>query len=82
MTTWTRPHTNPFAAIKEAATNAGKPQDYNKALSQLARSADWETFDSVNYLDELLQEIAGATNIVCQYSLEGLTTHYRACYDL
>lgn len=82
-TIWTEWHENPFMAIKAAAIARGKPEDYEKALDELRKSAEWPLFWPDSYLDELLQEIAGATNIVCQYdSTEiGAKPKFRAAYD-
>jgi hypothetical protein len=73
-TNWSGLHSNPFAAIHEI----GKPDDIEKAKQVFVGSMGWENFDHQNYLDDLLQEIGGKTNIVVQYLPEG----YRAAYDI
>lgn len=77
-TQWTAWHTNPFAAVKAAAEANHTPGDYDKAIGVLADSTKWSAIDST-YLDDLLQEIAGATNIVVQSGDGGNT--WRAAYD-
>ncbi|MCW0053980.1 hypothetical protein OIV36_31420, partial [Burkholderia pseudomallei] len=64
---WSAWSDNPFKAIKAAAEARGTPEDYGRALDVLRASAEWENFDLDCYLDDVLQEIAGQTNIVCQY---------------
>jgi hypothetical protein len=81
---WTDWFENPFKAIKAAAEARGTPQDYGLALDVLRESAEWDIFTSANFLDDVLQEIAGKTNIVCQYDDERRfqsTATYRAAYD-
>ncbi len=77
-TQWTAWHANPFAAIKEAAETNGTPDDLEKAKTTLAEVTAWPSVDASTMMDDLLQEIAGATNIVVQYDLKGA---YRAAYD-
>jgi hypothetical protein len=79
MTQWTSPFTNPFQAIRAASDFAGRPQDFEKAKEIFIGSMNWPTFSPNDYLDDLLQEIAGKTNIVVQYIGVG---NYRAAYDL
>lgn len=82
MTQWTLPYTNPFQAIKAAALMRGKPEDFQRALAVFAESAEWSNFDRCEYLDDLLEEIAGRTNIVVQYIDNGNSvSEYRAAYD-
>jgi hypothetical protein len=81
MRQWTAVFENPFAAIREAANAAGKPQDFQKALFELSKVPAWTLFDSKGFLDDVLQEISGATNIVCEHVRDGHTTRYRAAYD-
>lgn len=78
---WTPWMTNPFQAIKAAAEQAARPELFCAAVSILGESTRWENFDADDYLDDLLQEIAGHTNIVCQYEKIGLTTRYRAIWE-
>ena len=80
MTTWSQWHPNPFTAISEIA----KPGDFGKALLQLQHSAFcWDAWDPESYVDDLLAEIAGATNIVVQIESPSLFEQklYRAAYD-
>lgn len=79
MTQWTLPYTNPFQAIRAAADMNGTPDDLEEAKRVFAASTEWSAFDYDNYLDDLLQEIAGKTNIVVQYLGDG---EYRAAYDI
>jgi hypothetical protein len=74
---------NPFKAIKAAAEARGTPADYDRALDVLRASAEWADFSSDHFLDDLLQEIAGETNIVCQYGDRGIHSArvFRAAYD-
>jgi hypothetical protein len=81
-TQWSAWCDNPFKAIKAAADARGTPADYERALDVLRASAEWENFDLENYLDDVLQEIGGETNIVCQYDGDKATgLRYRAAYD-
>lgn len=81
-TQWSAWGDNPFKAIKAAADARGTPADYERALDVLRASAEWENFTLDNYVDDVLQQIAGETNIVCQYDdnkTSGL--RFRAAYD-
>lgn len=75
---WTPPHANPFDCICTAAVNNGTPDDFKKAQCILMESMAWTSFNTESYLDDLLQEIAGATGIVVQYLPDG---RYRARYS-
>ncbi len=55
----------------------GLPDDIEHARQLLNDSMSWQNFDHQNFVDDLLQEIAGKTNIVVQYLPEG----YRATYN-
>ncbi|MBR8189050.1 hypothetical protein KDW82_08260 [Burkholderia vietnamiensis] len=80
---WSDWFNNPFQAIKAAAESHGKPEDYMRALEVLRTSADWDNFDLDTYLDDVLQEIAGETNIVCQSDRDTVTARrFRAAYDV
>lgn len=71
------PFDNPFDAIRAIATR----QDLEIIRSVLMKVPDWKEFNSLTFLDDILQEIAGATNIVIEYELGILPRKYRACYD-
>lgn len=77
---WTDWFENPFHAIKAAAEAAGVPEQFDRVLEVLRESATtWASFDCDQYLDDLLQEIGGDTNIVCEQ--DPATKLYRATYD-
>lgn len=77
---WGDAHKNPFMAIHNLIQKQGDPEDWVKAQEILANSMLWDNFsDPKEYLDDVLQEIAGATNIVFSY-LSNDT--YRAKYDM
>jgi hypothetical protein len=79
---WSDWFDNPFKAIKAASEARGTPNDYDRALDVLRRSAEWENFDFDHYLDDVLQEIGGETNIVCQYDGDRASgRRFRAAYD-
>ncbi|WP_176331408.1 hypothetical protein [Burkholderia vietnamiensis] len=79
---WSDWFDNPFKAIKAASEARGTPNDYDRALDVLRRSAEWENFDFDHYLDDVLQEIGGETNIVCQYDGDKASgRRFRAAYD-
>lgn len=79
---WSDWFDNPFRAIKATAEARGKPEDYMQALEVLRASADWDNLDLGTYLDDVLQEIGGATNIVCQCDRDTVTgRRFRAAYD-
>jgi hypothetical protein len=77
-TAWTGWYTNPFKAIAQAANANGTPEDLEKTRVSLYEIFTWDTVAPGSLMDDLLQEIAGATNIVVQYDRNGL---YRAAYD-
>ncbi|WP_199032187.1 hypothetical protein [Ralstonia sp. ASV6] len=81
--TWTDWFDNPFHAIKAAAEAGGQPAHFGAALRVLLDTASsWELFDSTSLLDDILQEIAEETNIVCQYrEVMGGKHEFRAIYD-
>ncbi|KVX33911.1 hypothetical protein WT31_09565 [Burkholderia territorii] len=80
---WSDWFNNPFQAIKAVTESHGKPEDYMRALDVLRTSAEWDNFDLKTYLDDVLQEIAGETNIVCQYDQDTVTARrFRAAYDV
>lgn len=79
MHQWTKWHKNPFAAVAEAANSNGTPEDIEKTKISLAEVIGWTEVSPHNLMDELLQEIAGETNIVVQYGNSG--EGYRAAYD-
>ena len=82
-TMWTLPFTNPFQAIRAAALQNGTPGDFQRAIEVFVESTDWSNFDRIDYVDDLLQEIAGRTNIVVQYlNNDNPVSEYRAAYDL
>ncbi|MGX0608633.1 hypothetical protein [Ralstonia pickettii] len=77
---WTDWFENPFHAIKAVAEVAGVPEQFDRVLQVMRESATtWTNFDCDQYLDDLLQEIAGATSIVCEQ--DPTTKMYRATYD-
>lgn len=79
---WSAWFDNPFKAIKAAAEACGKPEDHVRALDVLRASAEWENFSLEPYLDDVLQEIAGETNIVCQLASDDFSgRRFRAAYD-
>lgn len=81
--TWSDWFNNPFKAIKAATETHGKPDDYQRALEVLRASTEWDEFALDTYLDDLLQEIAGETNIVCQYDGDTASgRRFRATYDV
>lgn len=75
---WTCPFDNPFKAIKAAAESNKTPGDFSRVVQVLVESTQWTGMTPGNYLDDVLQEIAGVTNIVCQYLEDGT---YQAAYD-
>lgn len=77
---WTEWFENPFHAVKAAADAAGVPGQFELALQELRKSATtWASFDCDQYLDDLLQEVAGATNLVCEQ--DRASKLFRAAYD-
>lgn len=64
---WTSRVSNPFAAIYQAA----KAHNVERAVVDraLLKVAEWDTIDPESFFDDLLQEIAGSTNIVVSYHL-------------
>jgi hypothetical protein len=77
---WSPWYTSPFTAIGEIA----QPGDWPKVKEVVAQSMElWSFIVPEEYLDELLQEIAGWTNIVVQTTSSTGTnpTIYRASYD-
>ncbi len=80
MTKWTDWGRNPFALILEA----GKPYYDPKVLeARLREVVDglplWVQVTPEDFLDDLMEEIAGATNIVAQYNPD--TKCWRAAWD-
>lgn len=76
--TWSEWVPNPFAAIAEVAT----PADRIVAMDILFMTKGWSEVEPESFLDDLLQEIGGKTNIVVQYRREGiLPALFRAAYD-
>lgn len=72
---WRGPYDNPFAAARACAIQHG----INSALElSLCRIADWADFEERNFLDDVLQEIGGDTNIVVQKRDED----WYACLDV
>ncbi len=88
---WSEWHHNPFSAIAEAATKNGKPEDIEKLAGAILEIMSWSEVNEKTLLDDLLQEIAGATGIVVQYVCGGESstendgydfhTSFRAAYD-
>lgn len=77
---WTDWFENPFHAIKAVAEAAGIPEQFDRVLQVLRESATcWTNFNCDQYLDDLLQEIGGATSIVCEQ--DPANKMYRATYD-
>lgn len=76
-TVWTEWQDNPLAAAYEVARR--HDIDTKEVDKLLLGVAAWQQFDAVNFMDDLLQEIAGATNIVVQYSND--SRKFRACLD-
>lgn len=68
MHTWTDPFENPFMAIWIVAKEFGRVDALRESFMNLCT---WNSFDEPTFLDDMLQEIAGATNIVCQKLEEG-----------
>lgn len=81
-TQWSQWFDNPFHAIKAAADANGTPEDFDKAIVSMTEpAAAWyQNFDGANMLDDILQEIAGATNIVVQSDEGKPNLKYRAAY--
>lgn len=79
---WSDWHANPFNAIKEAIETNRTPEDWEKVKSTLLKVTEWPSIDHKDFLDELLQEIAGDTNIIVEYTGEGFERQYRAAYDV
>lgn len=78
---WSEWFENPFHAIKAIAETNGTPCDFEKAIVSLTEvAAAWKSFDAETLLDDVLQEVAGATNIVCQECHH--TRQFRAAYDV
>jgi hypothetical protein len=77
VSTWTEWLPNPFGAVLEAAKANGTPDDFKRVVEVMAETTRWESIDSTSFLDDLLQEIAGVTNIVVQQQ-DG---KFRAAYD-
>lgn len=75
---WSPWFSNPFVAIKFAADANGTPDDIKRAVEVMVESTGWDAINPQEYFDELLQEIAGVTNIVVQYQ----DRTYRAAYDV
>lgn len=77
-TVWTDWNENPLAAAYEVARTYHL--DTKKIDGVLLKVATWQQFEPRDFLDDLLQEIAGETSIVVQYSEDG--KQYRAALDL
>ena len=78
---WSEWFENPFHAIKAIAEANGTPCDFEKAIVSLTEvAAEWQLFDAVTLLDDVLQDVAGATHIVCQQCPH--THQFRAAYDV
>lgn len=75
---WTDWNENPLAAAYEIARI--HHLDTKKIDGVLLKAAAWQQFEPSEFLDDLLQEIAGETSIVVQYSDDG--KQYRAALDL
>lgn len=67
-TLWTPWVVNPLAAVYQVAET--NDIDRTAVDTVLLKAAKWDSFDSECFLDDLLQEIAGATHIVVEYSGE------------
>jgi hypothetical protein len=79
---WTEWTSNPLHAIKKCIDANQTPEDWEKVKTALTESMDiWEQISPATYLDDVLQEVAGATGIVVQYETVGLNTRYKASYD-
>lgn len=63
MHQWTEELDNPFKAAYVVAQEHGLTQKMEQTLRKIF---EWLNFDDVNFMDDLLQEIAGETNIVVQ----------------
>lgn len=77
---WSPWYTSPFTAIAEVAVNG----DWLKVLDVVTQSLElWVSIEPSEYLDDLLHEIAGKTNIVVHTTASTGTnpTIYRASYD-
>ncbi len=77
---WSEWRTSPFTAIDEVAVNG----DWLKVLDVVSQSLElWASIEPSEYLDDLLHEIAGKTNIVVHTtaSTDTSPTIYRASYD-
>lgn len=81
MANWSAWHQNPFKALKEATDARDDAQSYARALVELRKVADWDDFEAEHLMDDLLQEIGGATNYVIQYGSDENHGKYRAIYD-
>jgi len=78
-TVWSHWDTNPFRAAASIAK-----QEHIAAIQQvLLESMTWDSIDPDDFMDGLLQEIAGRTSIVVQYGGYGEygSVRYRATYD-
>lgn len=75
---WSPGFSNPFAAIEFVTKARDTPGDFQRALGVMRESAGWDTIDPKEFVDDLLQEIAGVTNIVVQFDTDGT---WRAAYD-
>ncbi len=71
---WHGPAKNPLAVALEVAQVYGCSGRLYATISAIAR---WEIFDEKDFIEDLLQEIAGATDIVVQYRTDG----WYACMD-
>lgn len=78
QTVWTKWQENPIAAAYEVARVNNI--DTKEVDNVLLKIVTWQQFDAVNFMDDLLQEIAGETNIVVQYSKD--RNEFRAALDL
>jgi len=66
---------NPFEALAVAAKVANKEDELKGVLLGLDK---WQGVDVGNFFDDLMQEIAGATNIVVQQTPDG---SFRAIHE-
>lgn len=78
---WTDWYENPFRALRAATEQQEQPDAYQRMLGVMRESTEWQDFDARNFLDDVLQEIGGATNYVVQYGDGPNIGKFRATLD-
>ena len=76
---WHTPKPNPFAAAMYAAQQQSRPEDIAKIKSVMLGVAEWGDVDPKSMMGDMLQKIAGDTNIIVRQNYDG---SYQAAYDV